>query len=49
MAIVMRKLLRPQVNFYLRNLSSQSKLVEVEQKDSGDLLILINELARKVK
>lgn len=42
MAIVMRKLLRPQVNFYLRNLSSQSKLVEVEQKDSGIAVVSMN-------
>ncbi|XP_043482302.1 enoyl-CoA delta isomerase 1, mitochondrial-like [Leptopilina heterotoma] len=42
MAIVMRKLIRPQVNFYLRNLSSQTKLVEVEQRDSGIAVVSMN-------
>ncbi|XP_051166402.1 enoyl-CoA delta isomerase 1, mitochondrial-like [Leptopilina boulardi] len=35
MSIIMRKLLKPQVNLYLRSLSSQAKLVEVERRDSG--------------
>ena len=35
MSMLMRKLLRPQGNLILKSFSSQAKLVEVQQNDSG--------------